>query len=156
MWLVAAVGHCVVGCEHCEGYCSTTYQGHVGGWEGLMAIWSSGLGSPGFCSEMSLPDLWNACIKNCSYGVNSEGFLRGFRRVIVFSMGPYSCFSLWGRIHADCWGYILNNQHVETEVDNKHLIVTSCWFSLSSHFAHDAWSQEPKERREKLHDKIKA
>jgi len=29
-------------------------------------------------------------------------------------------------------------------VDNKHLIVASCWFSLSSHFAHDARSQEPK------------
>ena len=37
-------------------------------------------------------------------------------------------------------------KHVETEVDNEHLIVTSCWFflSLSSHFAHDARSQEPK------------
>jgi len=23
MWLVAVVGRCVVGCEHCEGYCST-------------------------------------------------------------------------------------------------------------------------------------
>jgi len=23
MWLVAVVGCCVVGCEHCEGYCST-------------------------------------------------------------------------------------------------------------------------------------
>ena len=22
MWLVAVVGRCVVGCEHCEGYCS--------------------------------------------------------------------------------------------------------------------------------------
>jgi glycerol-3-phosphate acyltransferase PlsY len=22
MWLVAVVGHCVVGCEHCEGFCS--------------------------------------------------------------------------------------------------------------------------------------
>jgi len=22
MWLVAVVGHCIVGCEHCEGYCS--------------------------------------------------------------------------------------------------------------------------------------
>ena len=32
----------------------------------------------------------------------------------------------------------------ETEVDNKHLIVASCWFSLFSHFAHDALSQEPK------------
>ena len=35
-------------------------------------------------------------------------------------------------------------KHVETEDDNKHLIVASCWFSLSSHFAHDAQSQEPK------------
>jgi len=35
-------------------------------------------------------------------------------------------------------------KHVETEVHNKHLIVASCWFSLSSHFAHDARSQEPK------------
>ena len=25
------------------------------------------------------------------YGVNREVFLMGFRRVIVFSMGPYSC-----------------------------------------------------------------
>ena len=23
MWLVVVVGRCVVGCEHCEGYCST-------------------------------------------------------------------------------------------------------------------------------------
>jgi len=32
MWLVAVVGRCVVGCEHCEGYCSTAshnrYQPH--------------------------------------------------------------------------------------------------------------------------------
>jgi len=33
------------------------WQGHVGGWEVLMAIWSGRLGSPGFCSETSLPDL---------------------------------------------------------------------------------------------------
>ena len=26
MWLVAVVGHCVVGCEHCEGYCSTLHS----------------------------------------------------------------------------------------------------------------------------------
>ena len=35
-------------------------------------------------------------------------------------------------------------KHVETEVDNKHPIVASCWFFLSSHLAHDARSQEPK------------
>ena len=56
-----------------------------------MAIWSSGLGSLGFCLEMSLPDLCIACIKNCLYGVNREVLLRGFRRVMVFSKGPYSC-----------------------------------------------------------------
>jgi len=29
MWLVAVVGRCVVGCEHCEGYCSMlTIHGH--------------------------------------------------------------------------------------------------------------------------------
>ena len=30
MWLVAVVGRCVVGCEHCAGYCSTlsTCFGH--------------------------------------------------------------------------------------------------------------------------------
>jgi len=50
--------------------------------EGLMASWSSGLGSPGFCSEMSLPALWSDCIKKCSYGVNREVFLRGLRKVI--------------------------------------------------------------------------
>ena len=27
MWLVAVVGRCVVGCEPCEGYCSTMH-GH--------------------------------------------------------------------------------------------------------------------------------
>ena len=38
----------------CEGYCSTSRVNKGGG---LIAIWSRGLGSPGFCSETSLPDL---------------------------------------------------------------------------------------------------
>ena len=59
-----------------------------------MAIWSSGLGLLGFCSEMGLPALWNDCIKKCPYGVNREEFLRGLRRVIVFSTGPHSCWLL--------------------------------------------------------------
>jgi hypothetical protein len=25
MWLVAVVGRCIVGCEHCEGFCSTLF-----------------------------------------------------------------------------------------------------------------------------------
>ena len=30
MWLVVVVGRCVVGCEHCEGYCSTVLRCGVG------------------------------------------------------------------------------------------------------------------------------
>jgi len=68
-----------------------------------MAIWSSGLGLLGLCSEMSFLALWYDCIKKFSYGVNREVFLRGLRRVIVFSMGPYSCrlLRIWGA-YADC------------------------------------------------------
>ena len=58
-----------------------------------MASWSSGLGSPGFFSEMSFPALWNDCIKKCSFGVNKERCLMGLRRVIFF---------LWDRIRVDC------------------------------------------------------
>ena len=57
-----------------------------------MAVWSSGLGSPGFCSEMSLSALWSDCIKKCSYGVKREEFLGGLRRVIVFSMQTVGCY----------------------------------------------------------------
>ena len=56
-----------------------------------MAGWSSGLGWPGLCSEMSLPALWSDCSKQCSCGVNKEVILRGLRRFIVSSMGPYLC-----------------------------------------------------------------
>jgi len=53
-------------------------------------------------------------MKNCSYGVTKEVFLTGFRKVIVFSMGPYSCclLRIW-RAYADCAYalHILNNQH---------------------------------------------
>jgi len=57
LWLVAVVGRCTVGCEHCECYCSTSRDMQKDGGGGLIAIWSRGLGSPGFCSEKSLPDL---------------------------------------------------------------------------------------------------
>jgi len=40
-----------------------------------MVIWSSGLGSPRFCLEVSLLALWYDCIKKCSHGVNREMFL---------------------------------------------------------------------------------
>ena len=41
-------------------------------------------------------------------------------------------------------GIIMPETYVETEINNKHLIVASCWFFLSLHtFDHDARSQEP-------------
>jgi len=43
----------------------------------------------------------------------------------------------------------------ETEVDNKYLIVASCWFSLFWHFAHDARSQEHKDFHEVLKTIVK-
>jgi len=60
-----------------------------------MVSWSSGLRSPGLCSEMSLPALWSDCIKKCSCGVNREEFLRDLR-------GGGSFFFLWDRIRVDC------------------------------------------------------
>ena len=56
-----------------------------------MASCSRGLGSPGFCLEMSFPSSWNDCMKNCSCGVSREGVLRGFRKFMVVFMGPYPC-----------------------------------------------------------------
>ena len=56
-----------------------------------MASCFRGLGSPGLCSEMSLPSLWKDYMKNCSCGVSREGVLRGLRRFMVVFMGPYSC-----------------------------------------------------------------
>jgi len=29
MWLVAVVGRCAVGCEHCDGYCSASQCSHL-------------------------------------------------------------------------------------------------------------------------------
>ena len=34
----------------------------------------------------------------------------------------------------------------DIDVNNKHLIVASCWLFLSSYFARDVRSQEPKAR----------
>jgi len=56
----------------------------MGGIDGHLEQW---VRFTGFCLEMSLLALWNDCIKKCSYGVNREEFLRGLRRVTVFSTG---------------------------------------------------------------------
>jgi len=57
-----------VSCVHCENYFSD-YLGRVEGWDESKAGWSSGLGSLGLCSEMSLPALWSGCSKKGSCGV---------------------------------------------------------------------------------------
>ena len=84
------------------------WHGHVRGWEVSMASRSSGFGSPGLCSEMSFPSLWTECIQYCLYGVSREVLLSGLRRVIVLSMGPYSCL-LWRMCcaYADCGSLFL-------------------------------------------------
>ena len=68
-----------------------------------MASRRSGLGSPGFCSGMSFPSLWRECIQYCSYGVSRDVLFSGFRRDIVWSVGPYSCL-FWRMCcaYADC------------------------------------------------------
>ena len=66
---------------------------------------------------------------------------------MVYCSGSAGCD--WQRL----WGAALQDASTarilqrSAEVDNKHLIVSSCWFYLSSHFAHDARSQEPKVSR---------
>jgi len=81
MWLVAVVGRCVVGCEHCEGYCShpttqrpTTATNHIQQ------------------NQRSTPHVF-----------------------VVLKMG------------------IMMPETCRDTVDNKHLTVESCWFSLSLH-----------------------
>jgi hypothetical protein len=57
----------------------------MGGVDGHLEQW---VGFARVLLETSFPALWNDCIKKCSYGVNREGYWRGLRRVIVFSVGP--------------------------------------------------------------------
>ena len=93
MWLVAVVGRCVVGCEHCvltsyNAAPHNRYQPHP-----------------------AKPEQHTKCSN---------------RAFVLLKMGIMLPETCWDRCN------------------NKHLIVASCWFFLSSHFAHDARSQEPK------------
>ena len=49
--------------------------------------------------------------------------------LVLLDVVGSGCWTLRCRMRA-----VLASYNVETEVDNKHLIVSSCWFSLSSHF----------------------
>jgi len=88
MWLVAVVGRCLVGCEHCEGYGSTVFAPH------------------------------NAAPLNRYQPHPAEPAQHTTYsniRLVLLKMGimmPESCSEI---------------------VENKHLTVASCWFSLSLH-----------------------
>jgi len=103
MWLVAVVGRCVVGCEHCEGYCSTLV-----GCEHCA----------GYCSTFTVLAPYNAAPHNRNQPhpaepaqhTNSSNTRLGLQKMGI--MMPETC---------------------RESVDNKHLTVASCWFSLSLH-----------------------
>ena len=50
--------------------------------------------------------------------------------LVLLDVVGSGCGALRCRVRALLASY----KHVETEVDNKHLIVVSCWFSLFSHY----------------------
>ena len=55
-----------------------------------MAIWSSGLGSPGFVRKRAFQICEMLVSRTVHMGLKGR-CIEGFRRFIVFSMGPYSC-----------------------------------------------------------------
>jgi len=72
-----------------------------------MKAWNTGFVSPGLCSGMSFLLWWRAWVWYCSYGKSKLRLLVRFSRVIVLSMGPYSCrFCRLCRAYAD-WGLLV-------------------------------------------------
>jgi len=91
MWLVVVVGRCVVGCSHCEGYCSTFT---------VLAPYNA-VPHNHYQPHWAEPAQHTTCSNTRS----------------LFSWR-------WGIMMPEtCWD----------SVDNKHIIVASCWFSLSLH-----------------------
>jgi len=88
MWLVAAVGRCVVRCEHCECYCST-----------VLAPYNAAPHNR-YQPHPAVPAQHTTC-SSTRLGLLKMGI-----------MMPETCWE---------------------SVDNKHLTVASCWFSLSLH-----------------------
>ena len=103
MWLVVVVGHCVVRCEHCEGYCSTFT---------VLAPYKSRT------VTFTLLAPYNAAPHNCYQPHPAEPAQHttcSNTRLGLLKMGIM--------MPETCW----------QNVDNKHLTVASCWFSLSLH-----------------------
>jgi len=90
MWLVAVVGRCVGGCEHCEGYCSFT----------VLAPYNAAPHNR-YQPHPAVPAQHTTC-SNTHLGFLKMGI-----------MMPETCWE---------------------SIDNKHLTVASCCFSLSLHY----------------------
>ena len=117
MWLVADVGRCIVGCEHCEGYCSTVLCCGVRAlWRLLFncaALWGA---STVKVTVLSVLAPYNAAPHNRYQPHPAEPVQHttcSNTRLVLLKMGIM--------MPETCW----------ESVDNKHLTVASCWFSLS-------------------------
>ena len=56
-----------------------------------MAAWNKGFVSPGFCSGISFLLWWRDWIWYCSHGKSKLWLFMCLSRVMVLSIGPYSC-----------------------------------------------------------------
>ena len=108
MWLVAVVGRCVVGCEHCEGCCTALY---------CTVLYCTVL----YCTRtvtFTVLASYNAAPHNHYQphpAVPAQHTMCSNIRLVLLKMGimmPETCWEI---------------------VENKHLTVASCWFSLSLH-----------------------
>ena len=107
MWLVAVVGRCVVGCEQCEGYCSTLVGcEHCEGRTVTFTVLApyNAVAHNHYQPHPAEPAQHTVC-SNTRLGLLKLGI-----------MMPETCWE---------------------SVDNKHLSVASCWFSLSLHNIHN-------------------
>jgi len=91
MWLVAVVGRCVVGCEHCEGTGTLTFT--------VLAPHNAASHNR-YQPHPAEPAQHTTCSNT---------------HLVLLKMGIM--------MPETCW----------ESVDNKHLTVASCWFSLSLH-----------------------
>ena len=105
MWLVVVVGRCVVGCEQCEGYCSTVLRCGV-----------RGLLSRTVTFTVLTP--YNAAPNNRYQPHPNVPVQNNTRSNTGFDLRKMGILML-----ETCW----------KSVDNKHLTVDSCWFYLSLH-----------------------
>ena len=123
MWLVVVVGRCVVGCEHCEGYCSTVLRC------GVRAVWRLlfdcavlwGVSTVKVTVPLCCVVGCEQCEGYCSTATNHiQQNQRSTPRAVTH---VFVLLKMGIMMPETCWEC----------VDNKYLTVASCWFSLSLH-----------------------